>query len=292
MSIDIEEYRNDWKSVLGLKQIETDISNFGYSKEFIEKNSLLKKKSQRSDDHDGIVNFFEPIEVKQIDDSVFYREVKNYHYDKIPKVFKTQFGKFKNHNNGEFPSWLGKEGYTGLPEKERETDCLLGRDDFFIEGNFCDMFDCGQFTYAISAMGDMLVANLKIVRIDKRLKATVLYENSFIGDGTFLEYHGWFKNEFGCIVVASGYTIFDNEKSKKRITKYKTTLLQINYDGNLKVAKEWEFHIPNSNSIARCGDYLYFGQNKMVTRLNINTGEFAYFTNKSDEELAALKDIW
>ena len=33
---------------------------------------------------------------------------------------------------------------------------------------------------------------------------------------------------------------------------------------------------------------VYFGQNKMVTRLNVENGEVAYFTNKSDEELDAL----
>ena len=36
------------------------------------------------------------------------------------------------------------------------------------------------------------------------------------------------------------------------------------------------------------GDYVYFGQNKMITRLDVKTGEMKYFTNITDEELAAL----
>ena len=40
------------------------------------------------------------------------------------------------------------------------------------------------------------------------------------------------------------------------------------------------------------GNYTYFGQNKMVTRLNILTGETAFFTNKSDEEIDALVKMW
>ena len=68
------------------------------------------------------------------------------------------------------------------------------------------MFDCGQYTYAVSELQHMAVRRFKIVRIDKDLE-------------------------------------------------------------------------------------VYFGHNKMVTRLDINTGEFAYFTNKSDEELAALNNI-
>lgn len=35
-------------------------------------------------------------------------------------------------------------------------------------------------------------------------------------------------------------------------------------------------------------DYVYFGQNKMVTRLNLTAGEVEYYTDKSDEELAVL----
>ena len=37
-----------------------------------------------------------------------------------------------------------------LPEKEKEINSLFGRDDFFIEGNYCDMFDCGEYAYAVS----------------------------------------------------------------------------------------------------------------------------------------------
>lgn len=40
------------------------------------------------------------------------------------------------------------------------------------------------------------------------------------------------------------------------------------------------------------GNYAYFGQNKMVTRLNILTGETAFFTNKSDEKIDALVKMW
>lgn len=40
------------------------------------------------------------------------------------------------------------------------------------------------------------------------------------------------------------------------------------------------------------GDYVYFGRNKMITRLDINTGELKYYTNKNDEEMAALASMW
>ena len=41
-----------------------------------------------------------------------------------------------------------------------------------------------------------------------------------------------------------------------------------------------------------CENYIYFGQNKMITRLNILTGDMDFFTNKTCEEMAALAGVW
>ncbi|MGI6580144.1 MAG: hypothetical protein ACOX3H_07920 [Saccharofermentanales bacterium] len=265
MDINSEKQNNDWKPVSELKQIEKDISDYGYDIEFIE--------------------------VKEMNGSVFYREIGDLNNCEIPKVFETQYGRFNNHNNGEFPSWLEKEDDVVLMKKEREMQGFFSQDDYCIEGNFRDMFDCGQYSYAVSELHHLAGRWFKIVRIDQNLKTAVLYENIFLGEGTFLEYHGWFENEFGCIVVTSGFTILEDEKFRERIIIYNTTLFQISYDGNWSIAKTWEINIPGSNNIVLCGDCIYFGQNKMVTRLDINTGEFAYFTNKSDEELAALNNF-
>ena len=49
--------------------------------------------------------------------------------------------------------------------------------------------------------------------------------------------------------------------------------------------------ITSTNSIAEAAGFLYFGQNKMVTQLNMETGKTAFFTNKNKEELAALVEL-
>lgn len=54
----------------------------------------------------------------------------------------------------------------------------------------------------------------------------------------------------------------------------------------------WDFSISSANSMVVKGDYVYFGQNKMITRLNIQSGETVFFTNKTDEGIAALVNIW
>lgn len=40
------------------------------------------------------------------------------------------------------------------------------------------------------------------------------------------------------------------------------------------------------------GDYVYFGQNKMIIYLNTQSRETVFFTNKIDEEIATLINIW
>lgn len=84
----------------------------------------------------------------------------------------------------------------------------------------------------------------------------------------------------------------DREKFGKRNFQDKTILFQIDSNGECSISKEWEIKISDSNSVAVEGNFVYFGQNKMVTRLNIASGELSYLTNKNDEELAALSPMW
>ena len=37
---------------------------------------------------------------------------------------------------------------------------------------------------------------------------------------------------------------------------------------------------------------MYFGQNKMIIRLHIQSRETVFFTNKIDEEIVSLINIW
>ena len=71
-----------------------------------------------------------------------------------------------------------------------------------------------------------------------------------------------------------------------------TLLFTIDETGNCTIKNEWNISISSANSMVAVGEYVYFGQNKMVTRLNVLSGEIEYFTNKSDEELSALVDVW
>ena len=280
MRIDSENYMYDWRSISELRQIEEDISSFGYSKEFIAANTWLEKKKARSSSAiTGRTAFRELLEVKEEDGSVFYREMENpvrLIKEEAPETFETQYGIFNNHNNGEFSSWLDRGD----------------EDDFFIEGNYCDMFDCGEYSYAVSNLLHFGLGWIKIVKIDKDLQTTVLYDKDSENEWSCLSYVGRLKNEHGYLIAVSGFIVLDDEKTEKREFRGKTLLFQVFRDGNFSILKKWQAMVPSANSIAACGEYIYFGQNKMVTRLSLNSDEVVYLTNKSDAELAALGKVW
>lgn len=263
----------DWTPISYLRQIETDIAGFGYSKDFIEKNGLLERRSPHGSNMiTGQINFFESLEVKEDGGEVFYRESDKHYHMHIPDIFETQFGTFLNHNNGEFESWLNKEG-------------------FLIEGNFCDLFDCGDYVYAVSNLMHMGLGEFKIVRIDKELDYKILFDNNSINEWVCLEYDGRVINEEGYIIIASGFSMLNNGQEEERYFRNKTLLFQVDGSGGYQVIHEWPFKISSPNSIAALNGYVYFGQNKMVTRVDLKSGERVYLTNKNDAELAALQKM-
>lgn len=283
---------SEWQPFSDLRPIQYNISDLGYNKKYIEEHRLEEIKIFHwCNTAKGIMNFCEPLEVKEENNNVFWRYNEEHIHMDLPKVFETQFGIFNNHNNGEFTSWLGKDDYNGLSEDKKELYSLYGWGDFFIEGNYVDMFDCGEYTYAISNLLHMSQGIFKIIRINKKLDSIVMFENCRNSVLNRLEYAGRFKNAKGYVVIASGFLKSGFNKDIKEFRDI-TVLFQIDEKGDCVKSREWEISISSANSMVAVGDFVYFGQNKMITQLNILTGETAFFTNKTDDELAALVKMW
>ena len=278
---------SEWKPVSDLTIVQEDISNFGYNMDYIKVHKLDKIKRPHWSSS-SMINYYEPLEVMVENGSIYYRENENYEREELPEAFETQFGTFNNHNRGEFYSWLGKDDYEGLTEKEREQHRSFGRSDYYIKGNFCDMFDCGDYSYAISNLMHMCLGEFKIVRIDKSLNAVTMYDNSYEDGLNSFEYLGRFDNGIGWTVIFSGSIWPDNRHPNKE-ERYRTILLQIDHRGNCDIGCELDVAISSANSLATVRNLVYFGHNKMITRLDLVSGEIVYLTNKNDEELAALE---
>lgn len=292
MSEEKIRHTSEWKPFSELRSVQRNISGLGYNKDYIEEHDLNETKIFHwSNMVTGVMCYFEPLEVRTDGNEILWRYNENHTHVEAPEEFETQFGTFNNHNHGEFTSWLGRDNYDGLPEKEKEINSLFGRGDYFIEGNYCDMFDCGEYSYAISNLMHMGLGTFKIIRIDKNLETVTMYENYRDNDHTRLEYVGRFQNTEGYVVITSGSRELKNEGDRREHQDI-TILFQIDRSGNCIKSSEWNFSISSANSMVALGDYVYFGQNKMITRLNIHSGETTFFTNKTDEEIAALVDIW
>lgn len=266
-------YISEWKPISELNPVQKDISEYGYDSSFVKKNGLDTKKSPLSScSITGRINYYEPLEVKMKGEDILFRENDDLEYRKIPDQFFTQHGVFDNNNNGEFASWLE------------------GTDNFFIEGNYCDMFDCGDFSYAISNQMHMGLRYFKIVKIDANLQYEVLYDTYQFDNWTSLEYMGHFENNKSIILVASGFIRINQGKESE--LKDKTLVFQIGEDGNFDIINEWNIILSYANSMVKKDNFLYLGQNKMVTRLNLDSGEVSFYTNKNPDELNALASIF
>lgn len=279
----------EWRPVSELRIVEKDISGYGYYKAIDD--SLESEEEQWCSYYSsGQVILSESLEVKEENGTVYFRENSHHLYRDIPETFQTQFGTLYNYNNGEFVSWLGKKDYRNIAEGEPYFCCSCP-DDEAIKGHFCDVFDCGNYSFAVSNLMHFGAGRFRIVRIDKDFNGINLFDTSDYCEGTALEYHGYFRNETGFAVLASGTIKAATGCSKKRKTQDRIFLFQICGDGSCTIKKEWKGILSSSNSMAALGDFVYLGQNKMVTCLNIETGESVYFTNKKEEDLAALHEI-
>lgn len=218
-----------------------------------------------------------PFEVKTEGDQILWRSNDNLSYVKEPKKFTTQFGTFNNYNNGEFRSWLGINDFPDFPENNKEEYSYSNYEDYLIEGNFCDMFDLGEYTYAISNLIHMMIGHLKIIRIYKNIDTLILYDNY---NHSNLRYIGRWIDDKGIVAIASGYRLFT--KPDDNYERQDTTILfHIDKFGTCKIFKKWDFDLPNVNSIVKVKDYIYVGQDEMITRVKINDGSRSFFVDNS-----------
>lgn len=270
-----KKMKNEWRLISELRPIETDISNLGYRKHYADVHELAKEKYKVwSSEVNGTACFYEPLELKEENGELFYREKFEPEYVEEVEYFETQLGTVENHDCGEFDSWM---------EIQNEGQKLK------FEGNYCDMFDCGAYTYAVSNLLHMCLGTFKIIRMGRDYEATELFNNDWyaLSDeyrGTKLEYVGRFNEEYGYILIASGQKK-DEESEEQSVT----FLFRIDENGEYCVYKEFDFYMPICISVIEQGENLYFGCNKMVIQFNKNSGKLAYYTNKSDEEIASLE---
>lgn len=289
-------YVSDWYPISMLRPIEEDISFAAYTNEYINANKLKEKKRANCSSEVPVYHacFFEPIEVQEKDCEILWRENDDLEHSRAPKSFVTQFGSYINHDNGEFSSWI--EIDDGKTPSNNHSSGMSNRwkiSKTAIDGNFQDVFDCGPYVFAVSNLMHLGLGSLSVIRIGKDLQPVTMYDNIAArtsGSGSCFEYFGKYRDKDGYVLIVSGFT-YDWPRSKYPGTdnlKKSTCLFRVCENGSFAISKEWNIMISSSNSFAVKDGYAWFGQNKMVSRLDLNSGDLRYYTNKTNEELVGL----
>ena len=148
------------------------------------------------------------------------------------------------------------------------------------------MFDAGEYSYVISNLMHLSMGLFQVFRIDKNLEVKKIFSTENVWDR--IEYEGRFQRESEQYIIASGAYRMNEKDDNKYIFRKRTLLFRVDKSGGFNIDNEWDIGISSANSLVNAGEFVYFGQNKMITRLNTKSGQIDFFTNKNDEELATL----
>lgn len=218
----------------------------------------------------GIVWFYEPMLVDNRKGDIVWRASTVWQRE-ILDSFDTKFGCFENHNNGEFTSWLGRDG-------------------FRVEGNFEAVFDYGDFVYAVSNQRHFGLGTFGLLRIDSALDSKWLYKTRYIdaNDWESFFYLGRFMEQDCMKLFLSGREKCYQPDGTPGELRDKSKILQIGADGTFSVAGDYDYAFGSANNVATLGDRLYFGLNNMVKGLDLRTGTEEYYTDKPQDVVEEL----
>ena len=265
-----------WYTLDTLHKIDKDIAEYGYKESYANKYGLDDNQTNLwGSSESGVRNISEPIKIKLHNGKVMWKSLPDYNWlGEERKTFKTQLGVFDNEDRGEFGGSL----------------YIHGRKKSLIDGNFCDMFDFGEYTYAISNLLHLWSGTLKIVRLDKNLGIKILFNNEFqVYNFTSYEYLGHTIIDDVCYIIASGNQEY--RENGRQMFKEKTVVFKVDINGNFDVFKEFNFTLSYVTSLCMLNNCIYFGRNREVTKLNLETGVLEHYTHKDEEALNNLVSL-
>ena len=264
-----------WKDFSTLRKIDADLSWGRCSREYALEHHWFDKLKTRSENGDGsLIGFSDPYEVKLQEGRVMYRESYDFDHES-PEFFDTQFGRFKNYDYGEFGGHLQ-------------------RTKFKLGGNFVDVFDFGDYVYAVSNLMHLGLGMFALYQIGKKLKASCLFATRCfdLEVAETFQYLGRSEDADSVYLYLSGDVRYFKEAEIPQ-PHDKSIILEIKRDGSFAVAKEYDYEFGSANSVARIGNRLYLGRNYMVSVVDLETGEKEFYTDKPTDAVEELtKHKW
>ncbi len=180
--------------------------------------------------------------------------------------FDTKFGVFKSKDEGEFG------GVLTTPSGKN------------IEGNFVDVFESGDYVYAITSLSHLMLREFKLYRFHSADKYEIVYQNganSRIRENLSYEIRGY--GEESAFVLISGCDYLLDQHGHYRDYERHTRLIEIKNDKIAVVADiPYWFHY-TYNMVIFSGK-AYIGMDKMMAVLSLSDGSVELFTCLSIEE--------
>lgn len=309
----------NWRPVSELRVIDEDISRRAYKLDHVKRIGLDPETIPQ--DINGNYRIPEPVFVAEDKGAVYFDTRLSGPFLERNGSFLTQLGLINTYSYGEGGGCLiimdpdrplsfaphGGGSFVFTPPEFKEYE----REGKLLYGNFIDVFDLGEYTYAIDS-SYFPEGNLSIKRIKKDLNHECIYKNSINERITFLRhgeefkrfreksgtadthytsrelrisYIGRFDEQEGIVAVASGMQYLRKEDKTGRDIVYLTIMFRLFKNGDINILDEFK---AESNSVAATGEYVYFGNERMVTRYNRSTGEKTFLTYKTEDEVAEM----
>ena len=291
----------DWKEFSTLQKIDKDISYGRFSRKYADSRHFLdrfrvtssspanigKHLKRDSDEDHGLISedeildlwltesdedilcFDNPYEVMQKDGKIFYREPDTKNRDREPpEFFDTQFGRFENYNQGEFGG-----------------HAQIGKRKF--DGNFVDMFDFGDYVYAISNLAHLSMGTFRLEQMDRHFHSKCLFASRTIfclilpekySESLYYIGKSMDSNHVKIYLTGRAHPMEGDDWDESKI-------LQIGVDGSFSVIGDYKYAFGDASTVVDAGNLLYVGTNHMVTVVHLATGEKEYYTSKTQEDI-------
>ncbi len=205
-------------------------------------------------------------------EGILYR-IANESKREYGEEFTTQFGVFKNNNQGEFGGHLISSSGTR------------------ISGNFINVFDYKDMVYAIDSLNHMGIAhfNLLVFKSSDEYQ-TIYHTKDFMEDFENFKFSAMYIDGQEMYIIISGdISSYGKEKYCKDCTK----ILKVNesvVDEVAVVDESFSF----INSLVIIGDYAYVSMDKLVAQIALSSGKVDYYTclsEQAEENLIQIRKL-
>lgn len=254
-----------WNSFRDLRKVETNYSGMCYSYEFAKESGMLPYRYSESYGEVHTVGVREELEITyDADTGILYKISGTVQSGGCKETFDTQFGVFQNDNRGEFGGQM------------------ITSSGVCVNGNFREVVNHKKKVYAIDSRNHLGLAHFRLLEFAGAKEYRVLYHTKdFLEDMEScedLQYGALYDTGEALFIVISGHI---SQKNKHRGYVACTKILKVKDSQvfELVILKEALCWVKNLIVVENVA---YVSMDKMIMRIDLDTGSVEYYTHISD----------